>query len=184
MGKASFPHGLSSDAFSHALTCLWVACYDDFGLERLTSVLAWLGNETHEDGSLMRIHFPEQTNYVKQPDAGPKPVLPLIALALLLAAWGASCLGQHLASRLDLSRFGPCEDVCESLARDGYVAKFELPYITAALLLDGLAVVALFSAGAVGRFGVYGLLVSILCLPTIAWHGLGRFVSHVFAGAM
>jgi hypothetical protein len=111
----------------------------------------------------------------------PKLVLPLLALALLLAAWGVSCLGQYRASQLDLSRFGPCEDVCEALGRDGYVAKFLLPYFTAAVLIDGLAVLGLCAAAAAGQFRVVGALVAVLCLPTIAWHGFGWLVSFVLA---
>jgi hypothetical protein len=111
----------------------------------------------------------------------PKPVLPLVAFALLLAAWGSSYLGQHHGSQLDLSRFGPCEDVCESLGRDGYVARFQLPYFTAAVLLDGLAVLALGAAGMAGQFRVIGGLVALASVPTIAWHLLGWFVTFVFA---
>src|SRR5437868_8348031 len=47
--------------------------------------------------------------------------LPLVALALVLVAWGASLAGRHRVGRLDLSGFGRCEDVHEALARDGYV---------------------------------------------------------------
>ena len=111
----------------------------------------------------------------------PKPVLPLVALALLLVAWGASSFGQYRSSRLDLSRFGRCEDVCEALARDGYVAKFQLPYFTASVLLDGLAVSALVTAAAVRQFRLLGALIAVLCLLTVAWHLLGCFVNFVFA---
>jgi hypothetical protein len=110
-----------------------------------------------------------------------KPLLPLVALGLLLAAWGSSCLGGYAASQLDLSRFGRCEEVFEALARDGYVARFQLPFLTAAVLLDGLAVVALWAAGMAGQFRVLGGLVAVLCVPTVLWHGLGWLVLAVFA---
>ena len=112
----------------------------------------------------------------------PKPVFPLVALALVLAAWGVSCLGQYRADRLDLSRFGGCEDVCEALARDGYVAKLQLPYFMAAVLLDGLAVLPLLAAAAIGQVRWLGALVALLWLPTIAWHGLMCFVASLFVG--
>jgi hypothetical protein len=107
----------------------------------------------------------------------PWPVLPLIALALLLGAWSASCLGQYRASHLDLSRFGPCEEVFEALARDYYVGNFQIPYFTTAALLDGLAVMMLLAAGAFGQFRLVGVLVAILAMPSAAWHLLGLLFS-------
>jgi hypothetical protein len=111
----------------------------------------------------------------------PKPVLPLIAFALLLTAWGIFCLGAHQASLLDLSQFGPCEDVCESLGRDGYVARFQLPYFTGAVVFDCLAVIARVAAGVARQFRVLGVLAAVLCVPTVALHGLGLFVLFMFA---
>jgi hypothetical protein len=104
-----------------------------------------------------------------------RPFLPAIALGLLSSAWGASCLGEYRANHLDLSRFGPCEEVFEALARDGYVKGFLLPYFTAATLLDGLAVGALVVAVAAGKFRVLEVLVAVLCVPTVAWHALGLY---------
>ena len=110
-----------------------------------------------------------------------KPLLPPSALTLLLAAWGSSILGQHRASQLDLSRFIPCADVYDALKKDGYVAKFQLPYFEVALFLDGLAVIMLVAAFVTGRFRVLSLLVALASVPTIAWHGLAWFVLSVFA---
>src|SRR4051812_39493329 len=76
--------------------------------------------------------------------------LPLVALALVLGAWGASLAGRHRVGQLDLSGFGRCEDVLEALQRDEYVARHALPYARAAVLLDGLAFLALFAAAAAG----------------------------------
>ena len=114
----------------------------------------------------------------------PKPLLTLIAFTLLLTAWGSSVVGQHRAGQLDLSRFGPCDDVCDALNKDGYVAKFQLPYFQVALFLDGLAVITLVAAFVAGRFRVLGLLVALISVPTIAWHGLAWFVSFVFASGV
>ena len=108
-------------------------------------------------------------------------MLALIAFSLLLAAWVSSCVGQHRAAQLDLSRFGDCGDIYDALNRDGYVAKFELPYFTAAVILDGLAVLALFVAYTSGQFRLVGGLVAVVCMPTVAWHLLGWFVTLVFA---
>ena len=110
-----------------------------------------------------------------------KLLLTPIALTLLLAAWGSSLLGQHKASQLDLSRFVPCADVYDALHKDGYVAKFQLPYFEVALFLDGLAVIMLVAAFVAGRFRVLSLLVALISVPTIAWHGLAWFVLSVFA---
>jgi hypothetical protein len=109
----------------------------------------------------------------------PWPVMPLIALALLLGAWSASCLGQYRSSHLDLSRFGPCEEVCEALAKDDYVGHFQLPYFTTAALLDGLAVMMLLAAGAFGQFRLLGVLVATFAIPSAAWHLLGLLFSSL-----
>jgi hypothetical protein len=105
-----------------------------------------------------------------------KPMLPVIALGMLLAAWGAVCLGRYRADHLDLSRFGRCEEVFEALARDTYVLQFQFPYITTAVLFDGLAVAALFAARAARQFRVLGVLVAVLCVPTVACHALMWYV--------
>ena len=111
----------------------------------------------------------------------PKPLLTLIAFTLLLTAWGSSVVGQHRVSQLDLSRFYPCTDVCDTLNKDGYVAKFQLPYFQVALFLDGLAVITLVAAFVAGRFRVLDFLVALVSVPTITWHGLAWFVLTVFA---
>jgi hypothetical protein len=105
----------------------------------------------------------------------------LAALAFLLTAWGVDAIAHSSASQLDLRRFGGCEDVCEALARDSYVARFLLPYVTAALLLDGLAGLFLLAATANGNLGIRGVLLTVLWVPTVAYHGLGWIVSFVFA---
>jgi hypothetical protein len=110
-----------------------------------------------------------------------KMALPLVALGLLLAAWVVYWVGQYRATQLDLSRFGRCEEVYEALARDGYVARFQVPYFAAAVLLDGLVFVSLLSAVVFGRFRLLGVLVAVLWLPTLAWHALACFVTSLFA---
>jgi hypothetical protein len=107
--------------------------------------------------------------------------LPWAALALLHAAWMLSFTGRHRADQLDVSQFGPCEEVYEAFARDQYVAGFQRPYFAAAVLFDCLAVTALFAAGAARQLGVTGILVALLCLPSIAWHMVGLLVTMMFA---
>ena len=106
-------------------------------------------------------------------------VLPFMALALLLAAWGTFVLGRSQAHQLDLSGFGRCEDVYDRFARDGYVARFMFPYLTAALLMDGLATVALVAEVFAGRFRLLYVLALVLWLPTCALHGLTWFAALV-----
>src|SRR4051812_6552645 len=76
-------------------------------------------------------------------------VLPTAALVFLASGWAAYLYGQKVISELDLSRFGPCEDVCESLSRDHFVAGQHLPYVSASVVLTALATLA--SGGAVIR---------------------------------
>jgi hypothetical protein len=108
-------------------------------------------------------------------------MLPLAALGLVLAAWGAFSLGQYRASQLDMSRFGGCVEVYEALACDGYRARVQLPYFTAALVLDGLATAALIAAGTAGQFRVLAVLAGLFLVPTGALHGLGWFLALLFA---
>ena len=100
-------------------------------------------------------------------------LLPFLALVFLLAAWATTSVGQYRANRLDLTRFGACEDVCESLARDAFVGKFLMRYFAAALFLDMAAVVCLFAAGAFKQFRVFASLVAVFCSLTAAWHAFG-----------
>jgi hypothetical protein len=111
----------------------------------------------------------------------PRPLLLLIALGLLLVAWGIWYAGRQRASRIDLSLFGPCEDVCDALTRDGYIASIQLPYYRAAFLLDVAALVTLLAAGILGQFRTVGILVVLMWGPTITWHALSLFVCSVFS---
>src|SRR5262245_46000028 len=110
-----------------------------------------------------------------------KPILPLVGLALLLAAWGMFSLGRFRASQLDLSQFGTCDDVYDAVVRAAYVARHQLPYFTAAAMLDGLALVVLFAAVACGPFRVLAVLVGVLWVPSAGLHWLGWFVTFFFA---
>jgi hypothetical protein len=102
-----------------------------------------------------------------------KRLLPLLSFALLLAAWGAYFLGQHRANALDLSQFGRCEDVCDALRRDAYVAGYLVSYFGAAVALDGLAAVTLIGAAVRAQIGVRGFVAAaLLCYCSAAWHGM------------
>jgi hypothetical protein len=106
----------------------------------------------------------------------------LFPLALLLAAWGTYAAGDYRINRLDLSRFGPCADIPEALARDGYVARHFLPYLGAAVFLDTFAFLALCLAGAVGRPRVVLVVaVGLVWLASAGWHGLSLLVTTTFA---
>jgi hypothetical protein len=113
-------------------------------------------------------------------------VLPLAALGLALAAWSIFCLGKYRVSQLDLSRFGPCEEVFEALRRDGYTAEFLLPYFAVAVLLDGmalvLAIVGLLVAVVDKRFRILGVLVALFVNASGAYHLVGWLVSSAFSG--
>lgn len=116
------------------------------------------------------------------PAAGSNRLLPLIALGLILAAWGAVAAGRERVSRLDLSRWGTDLDIPERLAIDEYCSRHFLPYIRAAVLLDAVALGALFWAAARGRFRVLSVLVAVLWFASVGWHGLSWIVTSFFAG--
>ncbi len=107
-------------------------------------------------------------------------LLPFLALVFLLAAWATSCLGQYRTGRLDLTKFGACEDVYESLARDVFVGRFLLRYFAAALLLDMAAVVCLLAASAFKQFRVLAGFVAAFCLLTAAWHAFGCYELTIY----
>jgi hypothetical protein len=113
-------------------------------------------------------------------------LLALLALALVAAAWGASAAGEYRVSQLDLSQFTTADDVPGALARDGYVARHELPFVAAAALLDGLAIVALVLAVTFGSVSVefrvlLGATVGLVALASAVWHGLVLLVTAFFA---
>jgi hypothetical protein len=105
----------------------------------------------------------------------------LVGLALLLAGWCADFVGRYRVSQLDLSAFGPCEDVPEALVRDGYVARQALPYISVAVLLDGAAVLVLAWAIGGGRWRVFASALLLAGMLSLGWHGLLWFVTSAFA---
>jgi hypothetical protein len=109
-------------------------------------------------------------------------VLPLVALGLVLAAWLAFAAGRERVSRLDLSRWGTDLDIPERLAIDEYCARYFLPYIRTAVLLDVIALTALWWALARGRFRVLATAVMLVGLGSAAWHGLSWLVASFFAG--
>jgi hypothetical protein len=67
---------------------------------------------------------------------------PVLAIASLSAAWVAVFAGRDRIGRLDLSMFGPCQDVPEALARDAYIGSQIQPYFAAAIAFDVTAVLA------------------------------------------
>jgi hypothetical protein len=104
-----------------------------------------------------------------------------IGVMLLAFGWAVEFSGRHHTNQLDLSRFGKCEDVCESLARDSFVAKEIRPYWRAATCLDGLALLAVVWQLSGGRFRLLGVIVGIAGTASVAWHGLNWFWTSVFA---
>jgi hypothetical protein len=125
----------------------------------------------------------------------PRPALPpsplsraliaLLPLALLAAAWGAYASGWYVVSQLDLSQFKTCNNDFPGGAMDRCVARHFLPFIAAAVLLDGLALAALVLTVAGGRLPVVlrVLLAAALGpvgLASVGWHGLHLLVELLF----
>jgi hypothetical protein len=96
----------------------------------------------------------------------------LTALLLMLAAWGVQLVGECHVSHLNLSRFGACEEVYQSLARDQYVVGRYLPFATAALVLEAAAFAAFLWACTRGRGWVLTTAVGFVWLASAAWHGI------------
>jgi len=116
------------------------------------------------------------------PAGGSNRLLPLIALVLVLAAWGAVAAGRERVGRLDLSRWGTDLDIPERLAIDEYCSGYFLPYVRAAVVLDAAALGALCWAGVRCRFRGLGVLVAVIWLGSAGWHGLSWAVTSIFAG--
>ncbi len=118
------------------------------------------------------------------PTSAPSPrnwMLPLLALGLVLAAWGAVFADEERVNQLDLSGWGTDLDIPERLAIDRYVARHYRPYIGAAVVLDGLASALLFWVGRRGRLGMFGVVVGVVWLLSTGWHSLNWLVTSFFA---
>jgi hypothetical protein len=92
-------------------------------------------------------------------------------LGLLAAAWGIALAGRYHASRLDLSRFGDCGDVCDALTRDGYIARQVLPFWFAVVATDVAAAVMLYRADARRPGAAVTLIFLFAASPNWAVHG-------------
>lgn len=110
-------------------------------------------------------------------------ILLLLALGFLLAAWAVETIGSEHVNRLDLSRFGTDIDIPESLAIDKYIATHYLPYISAAMVLDLLALGALRRAGQRRRLRLFGVAVALALLASGLWHAFNWLVTWIFASS-
>jgi hypothetical protein len=106
-----------------------------------------------------------------------KWVLPVISIALLLGAWSIEFMAHYHISRLDLSRFGNCDEVPGALARDTYVLSQWHPYLAASILLDAMAFMALFGSVIVDRFRILSFPIAALWLISAIWHCLAFLAS-------
>jgi hypothetical protein len=111
---------------------------------------------------------------------GPHWVISVVALQLLVCAWGAYFAGRYMISQLDTSRFGKCEEVTEALARASYIANRSLPYYRAAVALEALALAASIWVLS-SRFRLLDLGVVVASALSMVWHGLGWIICSSFA---
>ena len=105
----------------------------------------------------------------------------IVAIAVLLLAWGVSTIGQIRVSRLDWTGYDPDPDISQSLKNDARRANAFLPFGILAVALDAVAAgYAVF--GMIRRRNVFlnGILL-VLCLACLAWHGFTCLVVTVFS---
>lgn len=104
-----------------------------------------------------------------------------IALGLLTAGWVAYFLIERYSLRL-AEKWGPAPDVVDALGRDAYISRHTLPWYTAMLVLDALAVAVLFTPSRPGWPRVIKVVVALLLVPTALLHGLAWLGAGLFAG--
>ncbi len=108
-------------------------------------------------------------------------ILPVLALAFVLAAWGVVVAGKERVSRLDLSRWGTDQDVLEALQIDQYEARHFLPYLVGALELEGVAYALLYWSTRRGRLRLFGVVVWVAWFLSAGWQGLHCLVTFISA---
>jgi hypothetical protein len=88
-------------------------------------------------------------------------------------------LTQGYAERLS-EEYGPAPDVVDALGRDAYVGRNTLPSLTAVLVLDGLAILALSVGSRPGWPRAVRVLGVVLLVPSVPWHALAWLATWVF----
>jgi hypothetical protein len=95
---------------------------------------------------------------------------------MVVTAWLTYLLTGQYADRLQ-EMWGPTPDVVDALGRDRFVSRHTLPYLTAVVVLDGVAVICLLVRN---RRRWPMVLAAILLVPGCGLHGLAWFVTGLF----
>jgi hypothetical protein len=102
---------------------------------------------------------------------------PLAGIVLIGSAWAILHSGRYWQGHLDLSCFGPCDDVRESLIRDIYVAAFPFPFAVLAILLDLFTIPVCLATIRRGSAWPLHVGVALLGISSLLVHGDGVGIS-------
>jgi hypothetical protein len=123
-----------------------------------------------------------ELNYSRRRDRPSGRSIWVVAVGLLLLAWGASTFGQLRVAHLNWSGYDPDPDISQSLVNDRRRANAFIPFAAIAVALDLAAVLAVaIRLGTSRDHRTLNALVLLTSLGCTAWHGLLLIGAAFFA---